>query len=152
MEDRNDTVYKASIFEIISNYLFVIILMIAVLIFKERNLKKVVIGIVYISIICFLDALFSKFLLTVKFNRGLSEVEFNIRGYMFLRQRLTFKSDKVYFTYKDEITGRGAKNKVLTFYDSEKNKIIRVFNGFSEYDSYQMILTCESMSVKEILN
>jgi hypothetical protein len=145
-------IFKAKLFKIISSYLFVIIILVLISIWRMGISSSVTwLTCCFALIFSFCRALFSRFLLSIAFNKG--EVRLIYYGNLFRKNELIARSNDIFFSYKPEIIGLGSTMHILTFYDHKRDQVIKIrpsSNGFTQTQVEEIVAECRKSNIEQI--
>ena len=152
--DENIEIFKASRMVKFYHFLFVIALCALISIFmKNFSFRNTYIFLVVISLAYLFYIGISKNLTSVYVDKGSKIVKFYFNQFVFFNTSLTLATNEFCVSYKDENVGRGMKGTVLTLYDVDEEKIIKLFGditGWRRSEISNMFFLFKELGVKEL--
>jgi hypothetical protein len=153
--ENSITTFKASIILKLYNLLFVIAICIVISFFqKNASFHGTYIFLILVLSMYFLYVFASKNLNSINVDKNTHIVNFNFTRFFFYKTTLTLPTTDFYFSYKEEVRGRGTKSLVFTLYDLDEEIIIKIaglMDGWNGAKIGSMFFLFKELEVKELI-
>ena len=129
MKTGNDeeVVFHMDVFLILRNLAFVLLLMAGICFLLSKGDWGLFFKI--FPILCGLlgvYALASEQIVLIKINRKKGDANFEMRRFVFFRQKIVLKFEEFYYSYKYELGARGAKRIAFCIYNQDRKRIVSI--------------------------